>query len=1202
MSIVERSPPPSATHTGTTTADAFLDMPLTGVRLIEASAGTGKTFTLATIVTRLVIERGLRIGQILAVTYTEAATQELRERLRRRLQLVARIAAGDALPRDADAGEIALCRQLIERQHRHEDPVALRQRLQQAARELDLAAVHTIHGFCTRVLSDHALEAGQPFHAGDLLGNARELREAVAVDVWRTFAADPDDAITLRALWKRPVDLARDLVELIAAPVLQPDAPLRTDSALPALQAAATALREAYALHRDDARLCIEHALANDVLNRARVREPTLARLWSSLDDWASRSACTPWPHERLDLLTAGTLAGCVRKGRDGSALASPLFDAAQAYIDAHAAHDDWSRGCQLGLLHRVRDMALQRLDQIKRQRGVRSFDDLIDGVAHALDGPQGPALQVQLRDQYRAALVDEFQDTDARQWSIFRRVFGDEARDEPLPGLDSAVAPARFLALIGDPKQAIYRFRGGDVHTYLRARDVAQAAPALLRNFRSRPCLLRAVERLYANAGARAFVDPGIQFHPVEAGGRRGDDACLRGGVAAPALTIRQLHARSDGNGKDFDAETSRRLATRACIEAVHETLALSAAGQLCIDGRAVEPGDLAILVRKHDEALRIQRALAAVGIPAVAAGRSSLFATEQALELLAVFDALLVPTDPTRLNAALATTLFGFDAVRLDALSRDDIARAVQLDRAIHRRDRWLRHGPLAVIEELCAENAPRLLELVDGERRLSDFMQLGEALQQAAQAAHSPQGLVGWLRARIAGADDADPEQQLRLESDARRVQIITVHKSKGLEFPFVFLPFAGIGRDVKTPRWCSVHRDEGRVLHLQPDTDTRQAWLHEAQAEEARLLYVALTRAEHALWLATGPLFARRNTPLDAMLTGLATSAGDGIVVDDRVLAEEALPSLRLATAAVPPPARTPRRTLARDWSIYSFSALARLGTGVVETLLPPQEHEATHDEPARIAEPHDARFAGARFGDVVHAAFETVDFGTWRDWHDGRAPVGQEDALVDAFRGEGYPQADIDAGLPLLTALVGHSLTVRLPEGARLCDLDSSARRAEMEFHFSVEQVGVDALLSTAQAHGLLTTREGFGGRRRLDGLMTGKIDLVYAHAGRYYVLDYKTNRLPDYQPGTLARAMHESEYTLQAAIYSLALHRWLRFRLGAAYDYDTHFGGVRYLFCRGVDAQRSPSPGIHGDRLPPALVDALDVLFAGAGA
>jgi exodeoxyribonuclease V beta subunit len=1197
MSIVEL-PPPTVDAAGE--PDPYLDLPLTGLHLIEASAGTGKTYTLATLVTRLVVERGLRMGQILAVTFTEAATQELRERLRRRLVLTARVAAG--LPCDGDAHEIALCRRIVERRQAVEDAGALRARLVQAARELDLAAVHTIHGFCARVLAEHALEAGEPFAHSTLLGNDRELREDVAADVWRALAADAAHADLLMGLWDSPEALAADLVELMRAPRLVPAAAEPGDSPLPALQQAARALREAWALHGDDARACIEKALADDVLNRGRVRADTLAELWPALQDWCARRAVAPSPHKRLDLLTVETLASCVKKGRDGSALTSPLFATARAYLDAHGAFDAWTGQREIALLHRVRDLAAKRMAQLKRQRRVRCFDDLIDGVAAALDGPQGRTLARRLRGQFHAALVDEFQDTDARQWLIFQRLFGEDESLVPLSDdaldFETAAAP-RFLALIGDPKQAIYGFRGGDVHTYLAAGAVATQAPPLLRNFRSRPCVLRGIEQLYANAGTTAFVDERIAFRAVAPGGVRADPACLRDGVPAPGLTLRRLQARSDG--KDFDAERSREFATRACVEAIHEMLALAQAGRLTIDGRGVEPGDLAVLVRKHKEAQRIQQALGALGIPAAVAGQSSLFATESALEMLALLEALTAPGDPLRLHAALATVLLGFDAAAIDALLRDDARRARELERALGWRERWLRAGPLALVNELCARAAPRLLELVDGERRLSDLMQLGEALQQAWQRALGPQGLVDWLRARIAAADDHDPEQQLRLESDARRVQVLTVHKSKGLEFPFVFLPFAGIGRKARTYARCTLNGPDGRVLHLAPGEDEKKRAAREDLAEEARLLYVALTRAQHALWLCAGPMYQAKATALAPLLGDVAGLAGDGILVDDRLPADDLAP-LRFAAPSQPPRARTARRPLTRDWAIYSFSALARQAAGPVETLLPRGGREDEVEEAPVRETLDDPRFVGARFGDVVHGALERVDFAAWCGWAGGDVPAGQQDALVDAFRAEGYAQADIEAGLPLLGSLVGHTLAATLPEGTRLCDVPAGARRAEMEFHFALQDVPVDALLATVQAHGLLADRQGFGTRRTLEGLMTGKIDLVYAHDGRYHVLDYKTNRLPDYSPASLERAMHEGEYTLQAAIYTLALHRWLRFRMGEDYDYERCVGGVRYVFCRGVDARRAPSPGIHAQRLPRELVDALDALFAGGRA
>jgi exodeoxyribonuclease V beta subunit len=256
-----------------------------------------------------------------------------------------------------------------------------------------------------------------------------------------------------------------------------------------------------------------------------------------------------------------------------------------------------------------------------------------------------------------------------------------------------------------------------------------------------------------------------------------------------------------------------------------------------------------------------------------------------------------------------------------------------------------------------------------------------------------------------------------------------------------------------------------------------------------------------------------------------------------------------------------------------------------------------EEGGAQDEPVIATFDSDPRFSGSRFGNVLHGALERVDFGAWSRWLADGAPEGERRHLVDALHKEGYVDEDIDDGVAVLAPLVGHTLTVALPEGARLCEVPHEARLSEMEFHFALDSTPVERLLALLHEHGLLRERNAFGHRQRLEGLMTGKIDLVYAHDDRYYVLDYKSNRLPAYDRDALAAAMDDSEYTLQALLYALALHRWLRFRMGDAYDYDAHFGGIRYVFCRGLDAASPQSPGVHAWQPSRALIDGLDALF-----
>ena len=878
----------------------------------------------------------------------------------------------------------------------------------------------------------------------------------------------------------------------------------------------------------------------------------------------------------------------------------SPLFDAITDWAQAQRFADETEENHRITLVHDAVGFARQRLAEVKRQRGLMGYDDMIRGVADALDGPQGEAFAAKLQAQYRVALLDEFQDTDARQWAIFRRLFASPPGD----GASGGETPPRALFLIGDPKQAIYRFRGGDVFTYLAAARRAGAGQrhTLAQNFRSRPAMLAAVQALFDLAGAAAFAQDGITFTPVTAGAGSDDHHLCRGGEVMPALTVLVFDAARN-------IEAARTAAAQACVATIRDVLVGGAAGVITRNdkhgtARGVLPGDIAILVERHADGERMQRALSLAGIPSVAAGRQSLYDTDEARHLRWLLAALNDPGDDTRLRAALAAPLFGLDALAIAALDADDAAHRAWQDRLQRWRERAERHGPLALLNDLAAENAPRLLRLRDGERRLTNYLQLAEALQDAEAQSLGLPGLADELERRIADADNSNDSELLRLESDADRVKILTLHKSKGLEFDLVFLPFAATGgnsRFANTPPMATCHRDGQRITTLYPpkDGEERRQDADEEHAEDRRLLYVGLTRARLATWVAWGPAKDVEKTAFAALLHGEDAPGKIGKVTADSIAARLALlrthaealggpqalavvaaaaASTDVAALPVPtapiPPAAVAQRPLNRDWWIYSFSQLAREDDGA-------QERGASDEVDAPSALPA-SRFAGARFGNSLHTALELVDMAAWRDCQTALPPAGQLEPIVRALREQGYAsEADIDEGVPLLTSLVANTLNVRLPEGARLSELPAGARRAEMEFHLDLASTAVPEFLAQLHAHGLVSDRQAFGGRRRLEGLLTGFIDLVYEFDGRYYVLDYKSNQLRDYAPATLAQAVRDSEYDLQYVIYTLALHRWLRFRLGAAYDPARQLGGVRYLFCRGLDAFDPDSPGIH---------------------
>ncbi|WP_197426977.1 UvrD-helicase domain-containing protein [Noviluteimonas gilva] len=1159
------------------------DTPLDARSLVEASAGTGKTYALAGLFARAVIAQRLQVPQILAVTYTVAATQELHERVRLRLQRAAQLAIewrDDAVVDDDDA-EATLLRRLLREALRDEPLPALRLRLQRAVRDLDLAAITTIHGFCQRLLSEHALLAGQPLLRTDIEpGNAAQ-RDRLAVVLWRRHARTVEGADFLHRTFGDVDSLANALRDLLPLEPLLPPPP--SGDAIARRDAAWRTLREQLRTHGEDDLETLRVASSKRILIQG-----AKALQYEAIWQWfAAQSDAAPQPRDDLALLTPTGLVKCCPPTKQALVPQLAIGDAVQAFVCA-------SEGVDLHLLHTLRADARREDQAIKRDAHVRDFDDLVDAVFAALEDPAvASALIDALRAQFPLVLVDEFQDTDARQWAIFSRLFGEGG-----------------LLLVGDPKQAIYRFRGGDVQTYLDARSTATLAAPLDRNFRSRPCVLEAVNAVFDAAPVDLLGD-GIAFVATQPGGRACDPDLSIEGTPAPAIALQELPAKAKGT---WTAPESIALAASSCARAIRDLLVLARAGRATRrDGdaqRPIEPRDCAVLVRSHREGIAIRDALTHLGVPAVSAGRGSLYETEEAQQLLALLLALSTPGDERRLRAVLATPLFGYGAAMLQALEADgDARRRWQQDLADWRL-RWESHGPQPMLADVVAREAARMLAFADGERRITHLLQLGEQLQEARAHRLGPQGQVDWLRAAIAHADHEDETQWPNLESDASRVQILTLHKSKGLEFPLVFLPFAGIGRTnggktrvvqyhdangQRVRQWKTRERHAGA-----PSWDeATQASKREDAAEDMRLLYVGLTRARDAMWLATGPLASNAQSSLHRLFGGMLPRA-DLIGGNIQLRApENANDDTRLPPAvpdAIPAP-RTPHRRLRRDWWIHSFSQLHRQHAHGAQALA--EEAPADDERPLAVFETIDPallRFSGTRFGNALHHALENVDFAAWRDPDD--VPADQLTILRDALRSQDYPESDFDAGVRELAPLVAHTLIAPLPEGVRLCDVPVASRIAELEFHFTLADAEVPALLALLQRHGIAAGRRDFGAWPKLSGLMTGKIDLTYRVDGRVYVIDYKSNRLPAWDAATVAQAMAASEYDLQALLYSVAVHRWLCMRLGSREAATAAFGGVRYLFCRGLDAS-DPQRGVAVPDLPPALIHAVDDLLGG---
>lgn len=1102
------------------TIDVGLHLSLHDARLIEASAGTGKTFALTTLVLRLLLEHGATMSQLLVVTFTRAATQELRQRLRRRLRIARRLLdTPEALPQGEAAITDAVLRAAIVR----DGDVLVRQRVEAALLQLDEATVSTIHGFCHRALREFGFRAGLLAEQA-VVDDASDVWNEVAAECWRVAAntaqqaPDLDVHALLTALWQTPDALSKDLPALCE--------PLRV------------------------------------------VYPP------------------------REESTTAATL-------------------------------------------HALREMAMTRFEAAMARRGECSQDQLIERI---WDATASPEFANALATRWPLMLIDEFQDTDPRQWDIFRRMY--EAGDPA----------SRWLCLIGDPKQAIYRFRGGDLATYLRARHYIETTAGastqedgskegvaeLDANYRSTSAVLLALETVFS-ANALPFIEERIRFHAVSAAGGAQNDDLRIDGAAVPGMTLHWLPPGGGRGGmrtKDDEFAMMRAAAVRAVVE-------LLRAGTLHENGRVrvLRPADIAVLTNTNDQALTMQVALARAGIAAATLANASVFAGEAAEDIHALLASLAEPADAGRLRAALATRLLGWDAARIAGLDEDDLAGQLELERFTAAAEQWRARGPLPALLPFITDAAPRWLSETAGARRLTDALHLTELLQAESSSRHGPAEQLQWF-AQQRSAAAIDEARQLRLESDAGLVQIATVHKSKGLEYPVVVLPFVA-WRSESAARGLSYddfHDAQGRPARAWRAKDLLEP-LHaeaidvqverEEQGEAQRQLYVAMTRAKHALhvvwsrnsrtensalhWLLhAGEKTGRKNDKLDHegmhARINLLSADSDGSIVVCAYDPDAPQPG-RVGSGAehrmLAPPTRIAQRRFSHDLRLHSFSSLhARIED--VEPL------RGADDE--AVAVPDEDRetmtLGGTAFGNAVHDVLENADAHAWRRDADVQPslledlwPEDQRGLLERSLLRQGL--AATPSHLAQTARLVSRALNVVLPGHVRLCDLSASQQVREMAFHFRLRPTRIDAVHALLQAHGYPRARK--PAQATLDGLMQGYIDLVYRDtAGKHYVLDYKTNRLPAYDPESLVRAIRVQDYDLQYLIYLVALRRWLRLRRGNDYDDTRDLGGAVYLFLRGIDlhggvaeyASASRS-GVHVDPVSPELLDALDVLFDG---
>ncbi|WP_454561827.1 exodeoxyribonuclease V subunit beta [Mycobacterium haemophilum] len=1073
--------------------------------VLEASAGTGKTFALAGLVTRFVAEGVATLDQMLLITFSKAASRELRERVRS--QIVNAIAALDGsasvTPNDLvshlTSGTAADC-------------AARRQRLRDALTDFDAATICTTHQFCQLVLKSLGV-AGDTDTGATLVESLDDLVTQIVGDLYLAHFGSQRDEVALRH---------REALALARAVVADPCAELRPQHPEPQ-SVAAVRLR-----------------FATDVLEQLELR---------------------------------------------------------------------------------------------KRRLGIFSYNDLLSRLANALDGPPDSAdsaARDRMRRRWAIVMVDEFQDTDPIQWQVIDRAFNGHAR----------------LVLIGDPKQAIYGFRGGDIYTYLLAARTAGVRRTLGVNWRSDKAL---VDSLHTVLRGAALGDADIVVRDVEAhvGGHRLHNA--------PRNAPFRLRVVSRAM---FGYDQTRTIAIDALRQHISSDLAADVGALLVsdatFDGHRIQASDIAVIVESSKDARPCQAALLRAGIPAVYTSDGDVFAADAAKDWLLLLDAFDQTHRAGLVRAAAATVFFGKTANDLaaggDALA-DEVAATLR-DWTDQLRER----GPAAVFAAAqLAGMGRRVLAEQGGERTMTDLAHIAELLHAVAHRERlALPALRDWLRRQCderAGA----PERSRRIDSDAAAVQILTVWGAKGLQFPIVYLPFA-FNRHVFIDDIPLYHDGTGvRCLHVggpgSADRRSIEAFSRaEAARNDIRLTYVALTRAQSQVVAWWAPAKDEPNGGLSRLLRGrrlgqaeVPDSCAPKTISDEEALAcfrawqaaggpvvEESSVVTAAAVRRPEPPThlavRHFHRSIDTTWRRTSYSALIRDAHDSGVTSEPEMTARDDEIDDAAVAvasgaadgvsSPMSHLPAGATFGSLVHAVLENTDpfavdlaaeLESQVRTHSGWWPVDAEPATLASAL---LPMYDTPLG-PLTDGLTLRQIGLR----DRLRELDFEIPLTGGDVRASVPAVHLSQVGELVREH-LATDdplarysdrllRDGLGGQP-LRGYLAGSIDVVLRlPRQRYFVVDYKTNMLgaaaADYSFPRLTETMLHSDYPLQALLYTVVLHRFLRWRQ-PGYQPSQHLGGVLYLFVRGMCGAATPQVdghpcGVFSWLPPPALVVALSDLL-----
>lgn len=1083
---------------------------INGKNLIEASAGTGKTYSIAILVLRVLMETNIKIKELLLVTFTDAAVAELDERVRKFLRTAYRYAEQQTKIEDKTISEMV---DLAISQTNKEDVL---QKLHDALVFLDEVQITTIHGFCNYTQKQFAFETDQLFDK-ELLADESLLIDEAIHQFWRT------------EITGLPVEYLKVLFE--------------SKFGREEIQRSVKNSLNGFVFKGEQKDLNEVFTNLQSQLKTQEEKNEAACGFVSELEDVVDQLGRSKAGYKKLMPTPEEFVlkfCGAIKEEKDFVDLFPTEFIAlGEELVGLEESINLLRLGLKGILHHQIIDYVTQKLASIKKQKSLQSYNDMISGLHTAITSEHNERLIKQLKKRYKVVFIDEFQDTDKVQYDIFYEAFGNQKYDE----LEGVYPTTVFY--IGDPKQSIYAFRQANLKTYSMAKETSQVFD-MDTNFRSVPDYVEAMNVFFEpTKGYPFFKDERIKYIPVKPSSKwkENQELKIRGIECKPFSFV--------GFGY--------QKAKEAYANITYQVLELLKDGKIA--DRKIVPNDIGILVRTGSQARDIKDKLSEQNIPAIVVDDSQVLKSDEAKSVRYILEAIL-EQDRSNLNRVLLTPFTFYSHEELMQL--DMAAEISRFAEVVETFKEFGVYPALITFLELY-ESADALQFKIAHKagRALSNFTQLAEICNQR-QLRYNDDlpSLITWLQKEFERTEKSSEYEQ-RLESDRNAVNIVTIHKSKGLDYNVVFTYFPQGGGGHKDTFVQYQNEETAGFEYVFKDFDEEKEALKETQEaqEMMRLWYVAITRAVYKSYIYYDDLNKKREADESKIIATHKTLLLDkdqyfedlGLDVVDM---EPYEPEKELLNGTLREANKTVK--FKSDWTISSYSSIRKkeehhVSTKVVLDDLEGYEEFVFHEMPR-----------GANFGNFMHLIFEQIDFEDKEQIH-----TFLNDKIGTPFAHKLLTEETISDYEELVHQVVQSVYTDE--KGNRFHLSEVTEKLPEMEFFFDVNDFNEVELKQQFDKPFSFEYNS-------YSGFVNGFVDLIFEKNGRYYILDWKSNHLGDnieaYNAEAVEQAMTDANYHLQYFIYTISVCRYLK-QINPNFDYDRDFGGVFYVFVRGCRAGES---------------------------